>query len=79
MNIKEFKKIVEQKAKVENEYKDYLAVCGEAGMPWYTASKTVMETLHPNEKLTAGDYTEINKLRYWYKEQYGEAREDDKV
>ena len=72
MAIKDFKALVQQEAKLTKEYKNYLAVAGEEGLPWYSASKMVMEYLHPNQQLKADDYKEINKLRRWYNEQYGE-------
>jgi len=68
MSIADFKKHVAQQSKVTKEYKEYLKVMKDDGMEWYVASKTVMEYLHPNDKLTSKDYKEINSLKKWYEE-----------
>ena len=68
MSIKDFKAHITKVNKVTKEYKSYLEVMKEEGTEWYIASKTVMEYLHPGDKLTGKDYTEINRLKSWYEE-----------
>ena len=68
MSVKEFKAHITKSNKEIKEYKEYLVVCKGENMDYYQASKTIMEYLHPNDKLTVKDYEEINKLRKWYNE-----------
>ena len=68
MGITDFKKHIKESTKMTKEYKTYLAVMRDEGSDWYEASKTVMEYLHPNDKLTRKDYESINKLRKWYED-----------
>ncbi len=73
MSIADFKKHVASSTKRTKEYKQYLAVMKTEDMEWYVASKTVMEYLHKDDKLTAKDYTEINGLKKWYEALESEA------
>ena len=75
-SIADFRKTVKTVAKTSKVYKDYLSIALEEQLPWYSASKMVMEYLHSGEKLTADDYKDINKLRKWYTDQLTETSEE---
>ena len=72
MSIKEYKAHRAATTKNTKEYKEYLNIHKSEGDEWYVASKAVMEYLNPGEKLTVTDYTEINTLRSWYKQDQSE-------
>jgi hypothetical protein len=70
-----FKKYLKAESKAVQEYKDMLKIAHEEGITeWYDASKLVMEYIHGPGKKTAEDYTEINKLRGWFKHLSEEER-----
>ena len=64
--VKGFTAFIKKQQGQLSEYKDLLKVAKTEDLPWFVASKMVMEYTTGKTNLTAEDYSEINKLRYFY-------------